>query len=124
MPFAAVETTIREMTLRHSYAVSWQEDDRPTVVGRLDLGPRRVRMEGRSGSGESRRVLRYGDIADVHTRRSNGHRVLELRLAEGATVVVASLDRPGSLNELAEELRARTAKPQPGSGGAPMPAGV
>jgi hypothetical protein len=108
------------VTRSTSYAVSWREEG-TRLVGRLELGPRQLRIEGRSGTAfESSRVVAYGEIVDVATRRAGGQRVLELVLRGGHSIVVASLDGAGSLLELATELRSRTARPHPESGGAPM----
>lgn len=110
---------MRDVRGNRSYAVTWREDG-DVVVGRLDLSAHGVRLEGSAGRAhETSRILRYGEIDSVRAVRLGGRRVLELE-AGVRRVRIGSLDRAGSLAELARELLERAAKPQPGSGVAPM----
>jgi hypothetical protein len=113
------------MSPRRSYAVSWREGDGPQYVGKLELRPTLLSLEGRGpGCSEVGRATTYGDVSGVASARPNGYRCTLLLLGDGTQIVVTSLDGPGALTELESELRARTEKPHPQSGAAPMIAGA
>lgn len=111
------------MPTRRSYAVSWREDDGLQFVGKLELRPTLLRLEGRGpGCSEVGRTTEYTEIAGVASSRPDGYRATLVVLRDGTRVVITSLDGPGALTELEHELRLRTEKPHSESGGAPMSA--
>jgi hypothetical protein len=92
------------MTTTQSYAVSWTADD-IRFVGHAYLGTHGLRLAGGGPGGrEQLRTLRYEDVREVDVVRVNSHRELALDLGQ-ELFMVASLDGPGSLGELAERLR-------------------
>jgi hypothetical protein len=101
-----------EMVDPVSYAVTWAEGE-SRFVGHALLAGRGLRLEGRDASArEGRRSIRFDQILSLETRRTNGHRSLLIEIAGDDRVVITSLDRPGSLGELAERLRVLTDSPQ------------
>lgn len=113
------------MSPRRTYAVCWAENDGPPHVGKLELHPTFVRLEGRGpGRIEVGRSTPYSALAGIASTRAGGYRASVLVLRDGARITVTSLDGPGALVELENELRARTGKPHEESGVAPMPAGA
>jgi hypothetical protein len=101
---AMVETT--------SYAVAWTEAG-SRFVGHALLAERGLRLEGRDASAhEGLRSIRFDEIVALELRRANGHRTLVVEVAGDDELRIASLDRPGSLGELAERLRVLTDSPQ------------
>ena len=111
------------MSPRRAYAVSWSEDGGPQHVGKLELHPTLVRLEGGSAGGhETGRSTPYDGLARIASTRTNGERASVLVLRDGSRIVVTSLDGPGALIELESELRTRTGKPHEESVAAPMPA--
>lgn len=99
------------MTEASTYAVSWG-DERARFVGYAELEPGRLRLEGRGSEGGERVLtIPYDAIASVAIQRVNGSRGIALELAD-SVVVIASLDRPGSLAELVDRLRTVAGSPQ------------
>lgn len=95
-----------------SYAVTWAEGD-ARFVGHALLADRHLRLEGRDASAhEGSRSIRFDRIAGLELRRTNGHRILVVEVAGGDAVLISSLDRLGSLGELAHRLEALTDSPQ------------
>ena len=95
-----------------SYAVAWTEAG-SRFVGHAQLAELGLRLEGRDASAhEGLRSIRFDEIAAVELRRANGHRTLVIEVAGDDELLIASLDRPGSLGELAERLRLLTDSPQ------------
>jgi hypothetical protein len=95
-----------------SYAVTWTERG-ARFVGHALLAARGLRLEGRDASArEGRRTIRFDQIVGIETRRTNGHRSLAIEVAGDDEVLIASLDRPGSLGELSHRLRLLTDSPQ------------
>jgi len=95
-----------------SYAVAWH-DGQTTYVGYARLEPRVLRLEGRDAAGgEGLRTVSYDDVGRIDVSRTNGNRGLVLEIVGGDRVVITSLDRPGSLGELAEQVRSHTDSPQ------------
>jgi hypothetical protein len=100
------------MVERRSYAVTWTEG-KSRFVGHALLAGGGLRLEGRDGNArEGRRTIRFGQIAGLEMRRTNGHRSLVVEIAGGDEVLIATLDRPGSLAELGDRLRLLTDSPQ------------
>ena len=91
------------MTDTTSYAVSWRDTDL-RFVGHARLLPEGLRLAGGGPEGGAQvRTLRYEDFTNVDIVRLKSHRELALQLGD-ELVMVSSLDRPGSLGELAERL--------------------
>jgi hypothetical protein len=94
------------MTDGTTYAIAWQGVDENRFVGYLRLEPELLRLEGRGRGGvEGLRTVAYEAVNQVELRRDNGSRKIALRLRGEDVVVLTSLDRPGSLGELADHLR-------------------
>ncbi len=94
-----------------SYAVIW-EDDSALFAGKLELGERRLRLEGTSREGRSSlRTVRYDELGDVHMAPGNeriaGRPTLVVERAVGEPLRVGSVDGRGFLPELADQLTAR-----------------
>jgi hypothetical protein len=103
------------MTETTSYAVSWSERG-IRFVGYARLGTNGLRLAGGGAGGrEQLRTLRYEDVKAVDVVRVNAHRELALDLGE-ERLLISSLDRPGSLGELAERLRKLACSPQTTNG--------
>ena len=101
------------MSPRQSYAVSWSYDCGPQYVGKLELRPTLLRLEGRGpGTVEVGRSTTYDAVLDVTSVRTNGQRSAVVELRDGKQIVVTSLDGPGVLTEIESEIRARSEKPQ------------
>ena len=95
------------MTETTSYAVAWTAGE-IRFVGYARLGANRLRLAGGGPGGrEQLRTLRYEDVTGVAVVRVNDHRELALDVA-GERLMLSSLDRPGSLGEIAERLRELT----------------
>jgi hypothetical protein len=111
MPAARRAGQHARMAERPSYAVAWR--DGPTrFVGHAEVGADCLRLEGRAPDvTEGLRTIRYTDVERVDVQRVNGARGLALVLAAGRVVTIMSLDRPGSLVELADRLRKLTDSP-------------
>jgi hypothetical protein len=91
------------MTDSTSYAVSWRDTDL-RFVGHARLLPEGLRLAGGGPEGrEQVRTLRYEDVTNVDIVRLLSHRELALEFGD-EVLMVSSLDRPGSLGELAERL--------------------
>jgi hypothetical protein len=97
--------------MRRSYGVVWREGAQPTATGKLELLPRRLRLEGLSGSEPVTREIEYEGIGRVRVGRDPADRldrrptvVVERRT--GAPVVIATVAQPGLVGEIAERLTA------------------
>ena len=91
------------MTDTTSYAVSWRYTDL-RFVGHARLLD--AEGEGATAAAKGReqvRTLRYEDVTNVDIVHLMSHRELALELGD-EVLMVSSLDRPGSLGELAERL--------------------
>jgi hypothetical protein len=92
-----------------SYGVVWQQNNRPPVAGKLELGSARVRLEGR-GCGEIAVYdLSFRELIGVRVRREScdrldGKPTLLLEGSNGDTLRIASLTRAGIVAEIAERL--------------------
>jgi hypothetical protein len=84
----------------HRYAVTWSQDGL-LESGRLETYRDRLELHGRS----SATVIPFTAVADAAIERGpadrlHGLAVLTLRLGDGGTVRIASLEGPGVLHEL------------------------
>lgn len=99
--------TMGGMTETTSYAVSWTAEG-VRFVGYALFRPDGLRLAGGGPGGrEQLRTLRYEDVEGVRVVRVNAQRELALDLGD-ELLTISSLDRPGSLAELAERLRPLT----------------
>jgi hypothetical protein len=94
-----------------SYGIVWREGSLPTATGKLELLPRRLRLDGLSGSEPVTREVDYDGIGSVRVGRDAADRldrrptvVIERRA--GAPFTIATVDQPGLVGELAERLAA------------------
>jgi hypothetical protein len=93
-----------------SYAVLWRHGDEPVRAGKLELDLYGFVLEGVTGMHR----VDYEDICAVRVGRSTADRIvgqpaLVLDLATGGPLAVRSIDGPGTLHELAEQLGKLTA---------------
>lgn len=103
--------TIPAMGEASTYAVSWR-DGGTRFIGYAELRGSELRLEGRGAGGrEELRTVPYANVVNVVVRRSNGSRLIALELRSGEAITIRSLDRPGSLGELADQLRTLTDSP-------------
>ena len=111
MPIGPVDPIMRRMPAPTSYAVAWR-NGHTSSVGHARLEPAGLRLEGRNADGsEGLRTISYEDIGRVDVSRMNGHRGIVLEVMGGDRIAITSLDRPGSLGELAELLRSLAGSP-------------
>ncbi len=88
------------------YAVVWNNGSPRSVPGSLEFGSKAVLLRG-----AEMLDVPYVEIANVHVARREedrvrGRQALVLELASGEVLRIASLNGPGTLNELAERLKA------------------
>src|SRR5688572_5124981 len=111
MAIGPVDPIMRRMSAPTSYAVAWR-NAHTRFVGYARLEPAGLRLEGRDADGsEGLRTIGYEDIGRIEVTRMNGHRGIVLQLTGDDRIAITSLDRPGSLGEMAEQLRDRTDSP-------------
>lgn len=87
-----------------AYAVVWSENGGAPRAGSLEFGDGLL-----SFSGRHRRELSYDDVADLRVDRRPkfrlaGRPTLVLESSAGDNFRIASLDGPGTLHELLEQL--------------------
>jgi hypothetical protein len=93
-----------------SYAVLWSEPLREIETGKLELEPDGIRFEGsHGGRGGCVHRVHYDDMESVrighHTReRLGGRPAVVVGLDEGGPLRIGSVDRIGTVAELADEL--------------------
>ena len=111
MAIGPVDPIMHRMSPPTSYAVAWRKGH-TRFVGYARLEPAGLRLEGRDADGsEGLRTIGYEDVLRIDVNRMNGHRGIVLELAGDDQISITSLDRPGSLGEMAEQLRGRTVSP-------------
>lgn len=98
------------MSPASTYAVTWT-DAGALFVGYAQLRARELRLEGRSNGREGLRSVPYRDVVGIDVHRGSAGRGLAVALAGGDVLTISSLDRPGSLGELADRLRKLTDSP-------------
>jgi hypothetical protein len=95
-----------------SYAVVWNDGGVCTCAGRLELGPRSLRLEGSAPTAcDCVRVVSYEELVGVRVerRREPGRESrpsLVLACRDGSRVEVTPVAGAGILHELAERLGA------------------
>lgn len=92
-----------------SYGVVWQENGGEPVAGKLEIDSAELRLEGSDRDHLVARSLALTDLLAVHVGRErcdrlDGHPALQLELAGGDRIRIATLARAGILAELAERL--------------------
>ena len=88
-----------------TYAVVWRESGGPEYAGRLALDATTATLTGRTrGAHEASRRLALAAVASVHLERGQGDRRLVVLTTDGRRFDLVSLDGPGTLHELAEQL--------------------
>ena len=93
-----------------TYAVKWREPSGGTYLGRLELAPQALVLEGRNGGDAA--VRRTIDFEELHglrldesaEERLNGQPTLVLKRAGGALLVTSALVHVGVLQELLHRL--------------------
>ena len=111
MALGRVDPIMRGMSAPTSYAVAWRTAH-TRFVGHARFERAGLRLEGRdAGGSEGLRTISYEDISRIDVNRLNGHRGIVLELTGDDRISITSLDRPGSLGEMAEQLRDRTDSP-------------
>lgn len=100
-----------EVTARRTYAVAWVEDG-AHFVGSAKPRPRALCLEGRTNGSERLSMLPYRDIARIMVERAAGRTELALELRNARRIVISSLDKAGTVLELAEELYRFADSPQ------------
>ena len=95
--------------MERSYGVVWRRGDEALAHGRLELGPRSIRLIGTSAVGSEVVEIAYADIASVHVGRTtderiDGHRTVALEYAGGEPISISSVAEPGAIRELADQL--------------------
>ena len=83
---------------RRTYAVWWQEGERPRHAGKLELG--RLHLLLLAGNGAGRRAVPLDEIASVEYRRGE----LFVTRRVGERLRIGNLDGPGVLLELSDAL--------------------
>jgi hypothetical protein len=90
-----------------TYAVTWRGPTGLVHAGKLELGAAALTLEG----GSARRTLRYDELSEVHVGRGSDERLqgrpaLVLQGGAGETLYVSSVNGPGVVVEIAEQLAA------------------
>ena len=93
--------------MRTSYGVVWREKDEPLAVGKLELRPSGVRLEGLDGS----RDIPYRLLAGVRVGRLAGERIdgrpsVVLERHTGGPIMIATVAKPSLMGEIVEKLAA------------------
>jgi hypothetical protein len=87
-----------------SYAMTWRFGNEPRCSGRIELHSKEVALIATVPPVAARYVA-FRDIVSVVLQR----RTLHLRRSAGSVVTIDSLDRPGTLRELADSVTAAAA---------------
>jgi hypothetical protein len=97
-------------TVKTTYAVKWREPDGQTYVGRLALGPRTLRLEGRGTDGPAvDRQIGYEEVQGLRlgshaADRLDGRPALVVDRAEGPWLVTSAGMGAGIVSELVDRL--------------------
>jgi hypothetical protein len=105
--------------VKPTYGVKWREPDGRTYVGRLALGPRTLRLEGREPNGPAvDRQIGYDELQGMWLgsrgdERLDGRPALVVERADGRYLVTSAGMGAGIVQELVERLaQLRTAAPR------------
>jgi hypothetical protein len=97
-------------TVKRSYAVKWREPDGQTYLGRLTLGPRTLRLEGREHDGPAiDRQIGYEEVRNLRVGqngpgRLDGRPTLVVERADGQYLVASAGMGAGIVQELVERI--------------------
>ncbi len=106
--------------MTRSYPIAWWEAGGPTYVGRLDVNPGHLQLEGRTrdGAATDELWLSYDELVSARVARTPGERVdgrpaLVLARTTGRAVHLVSLAGLGTLHELVETFGHEIAERRP-----------
>ncbi|CAN5162219.1 hypothetical protein BH18ACT14_BH18ACT14_07160 [soil metagenome] len=97
-------------TMKGTYAVKWREPDGQTYLGRLTLGPRTLRLEGREPDGPAvDRQIGYEEVRNLRVGSSgpgrlDGRPTLVVERTDGPYLVASAGMGAGIVQELVERL--------------------
>lgn len=118
-------------TVKTTYAVKWREPDGQTYVGRLALGPRTLRLEGRGLDGLAvDRQIGYEEVQGLRlgshgADRLDGRPALVIERADGPYLVTSAGMGAGIVQELVDRLAGlRLAAPRRATVVVPLKEGV
>lgn len=99
------------LSMRVSYAITWQEPEAEPRSGRLELKSGGLGFEGSNGAGATVEEVDYGELSAVRIARTPGDRLagrptLVLERHVGGPIRIAGVAQPGIISELAEHLAA------------------
>jgi hypothetical protein len=97
--------------MKLSYGVVWREGTLPLATGRLDLGPRRLKLDGLADSHPVARDIGYESLTAVRVGRSSSDRIdgqptVVLERRTGLPITIAAVAQPSIVGEIAERLTA------------------
>jgi hypothetical protein len=117
--------------VKTTYAVKWREPDGQTYLGRLALGPRTLRLEGREPDGPSvDRQIGYEEVQGLRIGshgpdRLDGRPTLVVERADGPYLVTSAGMGVGIVQELVDRLaELRLAAPRRAPGVVPLKEGA
>jgi len=96
--------------VKRTYAVKWREPDGQTYLGRLTLGPRTLRLEGREPDGPAvDRQIGYEEVRNLRVGSSgpgrlDGRPTLVVERADGQYLVASAGMGAGIVQELVERI--------------------
>jgi hypothetical protein len=97
-------------TVKRTYAVKWREPDGQTYLGRLTLGPRTIRLEGREPDGPAvDRQIGYEEVRNLRVgssgpSRLDGRPTLVVERADGQYLLASAGMGAGIVQELVERI--------------------
>jgi hypothetical protein len=92
-----------------TYGVVWREGTLPRATGKLELLPRRLRLEGLADSRPVCREIGYDGLASVRIGRAAGDRIdgfptVVLQRRAGQAIAIATVAQPSFVGDIAERL--------------------
>ena len=95
--------------MKTSYAVKWREPGGEAYVGRLELGPRALRLVGDAGGARVDRRIGYDELQGLRIahdagERVDGRRALVIERPQGAYHLTSTVFEAGILQELVDRL--------------------
>jgi hypothetical protein len=97
--------------MQKTYGVVWREGSLPLATGMLELGPRDLRLEGRSESRPAAQTIAYENLAGVRVGRSAAERIegrptVIIEQRAGLPVTLTTVAQTTLLGEIVERLTA------------------
>ncbi len=94
-----------------SYGVVWREGAQPPATGKLELLPRRLRLEGLVDAQPTTREIDYDGLSAVRVGRAAADRIdgrptVILERRTGLPITIATVAQPSFVGEIAERLTA------------------